>query len=145
MLTVVQRVRVEWGHCDPARIIFNPNYYIWMDQNTHALLAEAGFNLATEILDPAVRGFPLVSSGAEFFAPAYYGDVLELRSQVGKLGNTSFVVEHRFTRADTLLCSGSETRVWARSDSEDAMKMRAVRVPDAIRQALGSNTEVNLK
>ena len=38
MFTATQRFRVEWAHCDPAGIIFNPNYYIWMDSGTHALL-----------------------------------------------------------------------------------------------------------
>ena len=30
-------IRVEWGHCDPARIVvYNPNFYDWME---HGLLA----------------------------------------------------------------------------------------------------------
>ena len=45
MLTANQRIRVEWAHCDPAGIIFNPHYYIWMDSGTHALLQAAGFSL----------------------------------------------------------------------------------------------------
>ena len=43
MLTATQRICVEWAHCDPAGIIFNPHYYIWMDSGTHALLQTAGF------------------------------------------------------------------------------------------------------
>ena len=43
MLKAVQRIRVEWSHCDPARIIFNPHYYIWMDQGAHGLMEAAGF------------------------------------------------------------------------------------------------------
>ena len=42
MFTATQRIRVEWAHCDPAGIIFNPHYYLWMDSGTHALLQAAG-------------------------------------------------------------------------------------------------------
>ena len=27
-------VSVEWGHCDPASIVFYPNFFTWMDQAT---------------------------------------------------------------------------------------------------------------
>jgi len=49
MFTAIQRIRVEWAHCDAAGIIFNPHYYIWMDNGTHALFRAAGFDLPRRI------------------------------------------------------------------------------------------------
>lgn len=101
MLTAIQRFRVEWGHCDPAGIIFNPNYYIWMDSGTHALLQAAGYDLIGNTHnDDLFRGCPLVASNMEFKRPLYFGDVTLLTSRVEKFGNTSFVVVHEFTHGD---------------------------------------------
>jgi len=47
MLTSTMRIRVEWANCDPAGIIFNPHYYIWMDAGSHALMKAAGIDMAT--------------------------------------------------------------------------------------------------
>ena len=138
------RIRVEWGHCDPARIIFNPNYYIWMDYATHGLLKVAGFDLAEQLQDPTVRGFPLVKSEAEFISPAYYGDVLNLHTHVSRFGNTSFVTSHQFTRDDQTLCKGSEIRVWGMSEPATPDVLKAVPVPEWIKQALQQNRQVDV-
>ncbi|MFQ5660793.1 MAG: hypothetical protein ACE5GZ_10210 [Gammaproteobacteria bacterium] len=34
MKTIVMEHRVDWIHCDPAGIMFYPEYYIWFDQAT---------------------------------------------------------------------------------------------------------------
>jgi YbgC/YbaW family acyl-CoA thioester hydrolase len=101
MLTATQRFRVEWAHCDPAGIIFNPNYYIWMDSGTHALLQAAGYDLIGNTHgDPLFRGCPLVASNMAFKRPLYFGDIALLTSRVEKFGNTSFVVAHEFSSGD---------------------------------------------
>ncbi len=35
MLKNVHRIRVEWGDCDPAGIVFYPRYFEWFDRCTH--------------------------------------------------------------------------------------------------------------
>ncbi len=144
MLVTTMRLRVGWCHCDPAQIIFNPHYYIWMDTSTHALLKQAGLDLADAIKDPLARGCPLVTSSAEFHTPAYLGDELLITSQVTRFGNTSFHVEHQFTRDDTLLCNGREVRVWAGSDAEDNRKLVAATVPDWLRENLSQPGKVDV-
>ena len=143
------KIRVEWSNCDPAGIIFNPHYYIWMDAGSHALMKAAGIDMATaKKEDRSFMGYPLVTSTAEFHSPAMLGDVLILRSTIEKIGNTSFKTRHTFHRRDdannntseahaengVLLCSGSEVRVWGGTD--DNNKLIALRVPDNIRENL---------
>lgn len=151
------KIRVEWSNCDPAGIIFNPHYYIWMDAGSHALMKAAGIDMATaKKKDTGFMGYPLVTSTAEFHSPAMLGDVLILSSTVEKIGNTSFKTLHTFhRRADdseatrdpahggsskggvengVLLCSGSEIRVWGGTDENN--KLIALRVPDPIRENL---------
>ena len=147
MLTATQRIRIEWAHCDPAGILFNPNYYLWMDSGTHALLHAAGFDLAGQVrADPLFRGCPLVSSGMDFLRPYYYGDVAVCASQVEKFGNSSFVVRHVFRRGEDPepYATGHEVRVWGSSDPQDPEKLRAVRVPDEVRAMLSVEGTVDV-
>ncbi|OED39084.1 hypothetical protein AB833_16195 [Chromatiales bacterium (ex Bugula neritina AB1)] len=144
MLTTTTRIRVAWSHCDPAQIIFNPHYYIWMDASTHALLKQAGLNLAEAIKDPLFRGFPLVTSSAQFHSPAVLDDEILLTSKVKKFGNTSFHVAHEFTRNNTLLCTGKEVRVWGGTDPESESKLIAIPVPGWVRENLSRSDVVDV-
>lgn len=143
-MKATQRIRVEWGHCDPARIIFNPNYYIWMDQGTHSLLEAAGFPFVERTATPGFRGCPLVASGMSFYRPAHYGDIVLLTSEVEKFGNKSFTLRHSFHRGTDLLADGHEVRVWAVNDPDDPKEMRGVPVPDDVRQMLTRDGVVDM-
>ena len=147
MLTATQRFRVEWAHCDPAGIIFNPNYYIWMDSGTHALLQAAGFDLiGTVHADETFRGCPLVASNMEFKRPLYFGDVTVLTSRVEKFGNTSFSVAHEFRRGDDPdpVATGREVRVWGRSDPEQPERLVATRMPEEVRAMLSADDTIDV-
>lgn len=160
MLTSTLRIRVEWANCDPAGIIFNPHYYIWMDAGSHALMKAAGIDMASEIKkDNQFMGYPLVTSTAQFHAPAMLGDVLTLSTTVEKIGNTSFTTCHTFFRStafgtavdtadstsdsviakanEVVLCTGSEVRVWGGTDENN--HLIALRVPDKVRESLSIN------
>lgn len=147
MLTAEQRFRVEWAHCDPAGIIFNPNYYIWMDSGTHALLQVAGFDLIGNTHgDEMFRGCPLVASNMSFMRPLYFGDVTVLSSTVEKFGNTSFTIAHEFRQGDNPwpVATGSEVRVWGYSDAADPKKLIATRMPDEVRAMLSVEKTVDV-
>lgn len=146
MLKATQRIRVEWAHCDPAGIIFNPHYYIWMDGGTHAMLQAAGFDLIGKQRDDALfRGFPLVASNMEFRRPLYFGDVAVMSSFVKSFGNTSFSVCHEFRQGDNPdpVAGGNEVRVWGYSDPDEPDKLVARPVPDDLKQLLSVETTVD--
>ena len=42
MLKNLLSINVAWGHCDPANIVFYPNYFNWFDQSSHLLFDKAG-------------------------------------------------------------------------------------------------------
>src|SRR5882762_620340 len=42
MLKNRKTIRIDWGDCDPAGIIFFPRYFSYFDACTHALLEHAG-------------------------------------------------------------------------------------------------------
>lgn len=147
MFTAIQRFRVEWAHCDPAGIIFNPNYYLWMDSGTHALLQAAGFDLAGTVqADKSFRGCPLVASNMDFMRPLYFGDITVLTSRVEKFGNTSFTVGHEFRRGENPepVARGNEVRVWGRSAPGQPEKLVAERMPEEVRSMLSVEKTVDV-
>lgn len=147
MLTATQRIRVEWAHCDPAGIIFNPHYYRWMDSGTHALLQAAGFDLIGEIRrDKLFRGFPLVASNMNFRKPLYFGDVTTCSSRVERFGNTSFVMAHEFRRDDheEAVASGSEVRLWGYVEAHDPETLKGRAMPDEVREMLSLDGTVDV-
>ena len=76
---------IEWGHCDPAGIVFNARFFEFFDWGTWTL-----FELALGVKPPdlgkafGIIGIPLVDAGARFLAPAKFGDVVEIASQVSE-------------------------------------------------------------
>ena len=95
--TNTRTVRIEWGDCDPAGIIFYPRYFEIFDAST-AQLFERALGM-TKINMPKVfefAGFPLVRTRARFVKPTRYGDDVEVTSKIA-FGTSSFDIEHRLS------------------------------------------------
>lgn len=131
MFSNSRNVQIEWGHCDPAGIVFNPRFFEYFDWST-ALLFEKALGIPKpEVLKKfGGSGIPLVDTRAKFFSPCRYGDVVEIRTRIRKLGRSSFEVEHRLFNGETLAVEGEEIRVWTVRDAEG--RMRPVPLPDEI-------------
>ena len=136
MLKAKQRIRIEWGNCDPSGLVFNPNYYIWMDQGAHQLIEVSEYPIAETLTNTRFRGCALVSSGMNYRKQAYYNDRIELTSEVEKFGNKSFTMRHEFTKDEILLADGFEFRVWGCTDPEQPQRLIAERIPDEFRACL---------
>jgi len=79
-----------------------------------------------------IVGIPLVDSGARFIAPARFGDVVELTSQVSAFRRSSFDVEHKLIVRGAVTVEGRETRVWAIRDPADPDRMKAQPIPPEV-------------
>jgi 4-hydroxybenzoyl-CoA thioesterase len=113
MLAVKRGVRIEWGDCDPAGIVFYPRYFEMFDSNTSALVELAlGMNKfeAQRSLDFA--GFPLVSTRAKFLIANRYGDDVVIETSIHEVRRSSFDIVHRLLKNGELSVDATETRVW---------------------------------
>jgi 4-hydroxybenzoyl-CoA thioesterase len=125
--------RIEWGHCDPAGIVFNSRFFEFFDWGTWML-----FDRALGVKPPdlaaafGIVGIPVVDATARFLAPARFGEVVELTSHVSEFGASSFDVEHRLIVRDALAVEGRETRMWATRDPADPSLLRAEPVPEDV-------------
>jgi 4-hydroxybenzoyl-CoA thioesterase len=131
------RIRVEFGDCDPASIVFFANYFRWFDQCTSALFRAAGLPLGELFKAHGVIGIPLVEARARFFIPSRYGDELVAESCVIEWKKSSFVISHKFLRDDGVLAmEGWETHVWAAAHPTEAHRLKSVPLPRDVIQKL---------
>ncbi len=120
--------KIEWGHCDPAGIVFNARFFEFFDTATWIMFETA---LGVKQRDLAktfdILGIPLVDARANFTVPAKFGDMVEMHSQISEFRRSSFEIRHQIFVDGKLGIDGSETRVWAVLDPETgALKTRPI-------------------
>ena len=128
-----RRFTVEWGHCDPAGIVFNRRFFEYFDWSAWQLF-EAALNVKPNELATAfgIVGIPLVGAKARFLRPAKFNDVADIASEVSEFRRSSFDVAHRISISGELAVEGSETRVWAGRDPDDPVKLKGMPIPAAV-------------
>lgn len=122
MLSNTLRRRVEWGDCDPAGIVFNPQFFRWFDHGTAMLYEAAGWPKPEMLERFGALGCPLVETHAKFLAPCRHGDDVDITSEVAEVKNRSFDIRHTLSRQGTVCVEGFETRVWTVKDPERGLK-----------------------
>ena len=132
-----REVTIEWGDCDPAGIVFFPNYLKYFDAATNALFLSAlGLNKYEMIQKYGIAGIPLVDVGARFFIPSVFGEVVTVESTVAEIKRSSFRMQHRLLKGEAVAVEGFETRVWTGRDPDDAAKLKSRPIPDEVIERL---------
>jgi 4-hydroxybenzoyl-CoA thioesterase len=129
---------IEWGHCDPAGIVFNSRFFEFFDWSSW-LLFEAALGLPCRDL-PAkfgIASLPLADAQALFLKPVKLNDVVEIASHVSEFRRSSFDVQHRISVAGVPAVEGTETRIWAIWDPHNPLKLKGAPVPHAVIERLG--------
>lgn len=136
--TTLHRVDVQFGDCDPAGIVFFPNFSRWMDAASLSFFMQCGVPPWRELVKTrGIVGTPLLEINTRFLKSATYGEALTIHTHVAEWRAKVFVQVHRVSRADvggdTLLCEGREVRAFVQRDPADVDRLRAMPVPDDIR------------
>ncbi len=128
-----RQLTIEWGHCDPAGIAFNPRFFEYFDHSSW-LLFERALGVPSRQLAQAygIAAIPLVDAGARFMAPAKFGDVVEIATTIAEFRRSSFDVKHELWNAGTLAAESQETRVWAGRDPANPTGLRGVPIPPEV-------------
>jgi 4-hydroxybenzoyl-CoA thioesterase len=129
-------VRIEWGDCDAAGIVYYPRYFAMFDAATHHLIEAAGWKKADLRREFDIIGFPMVDTRAKFLLPSSYGDDIEIETRIGAIRNSSFDIEHRVFKTQDLAIEAFETRVWSGPHPEDPSRLKGRKIPDVVRRRL---------
>jgi 4-hydroxybenzoyl-CoA thioesterase len=123
-------VRIEWGDCDPAGIVFYPRYISMFDHST-TLLIEQTLGMRKHQLYETYEfgGYPVVENRARFLAPTRFGDDVVIETSLAAVRRSSFDVAHRLSRDGALAVEGFETRVWVVRDPARPGRFKAKPIP----------------
>ena len=137
--TTTHTVEVAFGDCDPAGIVFFPNFSRWMDTASLSFFMQCGVPPWGELVKTCgIVGTPLLEINTKFFKAATYGETLTITTHVEEWRAKVIVQVHRITRAradggEDLICEGREVRAFVNRDAIDPDRLRAMPVPDDIR------------
>ena len=130
MLTNRRDVRIVWGDCDPAGIVFYPRYFEMFDTSTTALFERAlGMTKFQFVKAYNSVGYPMVDTRARFLLPTRYGDDVVIETTITEIRRSSFDIRHRLMKDGELAVEGFETRVWVERDPADPDKIKAAPLP----------------
>ena len=134
MKETIYTQRVEFRDCDPARIVWFPNFFRWIDSASHHYFIQCGVPHWSETEQTmGVIGTPLVDTHAKFVQTATYGDVLQIHTSIPEWRTKSFVQRHRVMRGDDLIMKCDEVRIFATGLANQARGIRAMPIPELIR------------
>ena len=132
--TTVYEIKVQFGDCDPAGIVFFPNFSKWMDASSLHFFMECGVPPWRELVKTTgIIGTPLVEINTKFFRPATYGETLQITTSIQEWRNKVFIQKHVVKRGDDVLCEGFETRAFVIHPPEDPHRIKAIPVPEDIK------------
>ena len=132
--THVYTVKVHFGDCDPAGIVFFPNFSRWMDEASLEFFKACGVPPWRELLKTrGIVGTPLLEIHTRFLKTATYGETIEVHTTVEEWSRKTFRQRHVIRRGDTVLCEGTEVRAFVERDPENPARLRAILVPEDIR------------
>lgn len=124
---------IEWGDCDPAGIVFYPNYFRWMDSTYHTFTRAIGFDQNSLPQDHGLFATPLIESTCRFLAPARFYQELQITPRVSRMGTSGLTVTYHFTIGEKPVAEGSEIRAFVTRDGDAIVKAP---IPDPIRARL---------
>jgi acyl-CoA thioester hydrolase len=101
------RVRVRYAETDQMGVAYHGNYFAWFEVGRTDLLR--GLGLTYKELEREGLRLPVIEAQARFLRPAYYDDVLDIRTRLTSLGGArlAFAYEVRRDGADGPLATGS--------------------------------------
>ena len=134
VVSVVYEVEVMFGDCDPAGIVFFPNFSKWMDASSLNFFIKCGVPTWRDLYKTTgIIGTPLLEINTRFISPATYGQRLHVTTSIQEWRSKVFIQQHTIKRGDTLICEGTETRAFCIRHPDDPNRIKAVAVPADIK------------
>ncbi len=132
--TNILRVDICFGDCDPAGIVFFPNFSKWMDQSSLAFFMAMGIPPWRELVKTrGIVGTPLLEIHTKFMKTATYGETVEVHTRIESWAAKTFRQHHVIRRGEELICEGTETRAFVVRDPANPERIKAIPVPEDIK------------
>ncbi len=126
------RIRIYYEDTDAGGVVYNASYLRFFERARTEWLRDRGIDLK-EWMDRDTL-FVVSELGMKFLAPAVYGDLLEMTTEITELKKASLVFEHSARARGHEIVSGT-TRL-ACIDRTGAI----IRIPKEIRDVIGGKS-----
>lgn len=111
---------VTFGDCDPAGIVFYPNYFAWFDRTFHDWLRRFGGHAGVcKSLD--ALGLGLMEAGAKFRAPLKDGECLDISLSIEAWDRKALRLTYEGRTAERTVILGHEVRGLFKSSAAGIM------------------------
>ena len=121
---------VRFADCDPAGIVFFPNYFRMLNAVVEDWLAALGHPWTGLVVRDRV-GTPTAQLDTGFRKPSFFGDTLTFELRVEKLGKSSLVLAHVARCGDEIRFTARQVLVATSLDTH-----KAIPWPDGLRTAI---------
>jgi 4-hydroxybenzoyl-CoA thioesterase len=122
---------IRFHHCDPAGIVFYPEYLVIIDELIEDWFTEGMKTSFAELHAKERIGIPAARIEVDFLSPSKIGDVLCLRLFVTRIGNKAFTLMVEASVDETVRLRAVLVRVVASLDG-----LRGIPIPDSLRVKL---------
>ena len=129
MLTYSRTIRIEFGDCDPAGIVYFPRYLVWFDNNTVGLFELAGVPLRERLMSLEIIGIPMVDVRAKFFLPLLSATRSPSKQPFVNFAGAASTFIIAYSIGARWRPKGSETRVWAGRHPELPERLKSRPIP----------------
>jgi 4-hydroxybenzoyl-CoA thioesterase len=136
--TVEMPVDVRFGDCDPAGIVFFPNFHRWMDAASLHFFMACGMPPWHELEHTrGIVGTPLLEHQARFAKSVTFGERITISTHIQEWRAKVFLQKHVVTRGEDFICESVETRIFVARDPQDRRRLRSMAVPQDIKDMCG--------
>ena len=124
-------LRIRFAHCDPAGIVFFPQYLVMLNNLVEDWVSDALGVPYAELLGRRRTGMPTVSLQCEFTAVSRMGDDVMLGLSVERIGTRSITLQIGCRCGDEQRMSIRQVLVFTSLDTH-----RAIDIPADLRTAI---------
>jgi acyl-CoA thioester hydrolase len=128
---IESEVRVRYAETDAEGVVYYANHFIYMEVGRINFLRALGIDRA--FWQRAGIGLVIVEASCKYRAPAYFDDILVIRTALEEVRRSSFSMRYEILNRETqrLLAEGRTVQVFV-----DLKTMRTMRLPPEAFQLL---------
>jgi len=123
--------KIRFAHCDPAGIVFYPQFLILMNDHVEDWFAEALGCDFQKLHEQRRLGVPTVHLSCDFDSPSRLGEIVDISLEISRLGRASVTLDRVISTGDQVRVRVNQVLACLDMDSG-----RASPWPDDLKQAM---------
>lgn len=100
-------IRVRYAETDRMGLLHHANYFVYFEQARTEMLRSKGISYRD--IEDSGHLLVIIELDCKFKKPAFYDDLLTIRTRVARVTHVKIVHEYRVLRGDELLAEGHST------------------------------------